>query len=695
MKQAFLFALAVMIALGGLAGQVPMSPSSPETLGDWAQVALPFPLLSTLDHDVTFTGPELSLSLWGDLALGEARYTLLLGVTPEGAVGLWVDRDRDERIGVGEALPGGRGEGFFAWQAELSAEPLGGSPYAYPVVILWPEGRGYVYLLGGAPRSGHSEIEGRSVVFALVDGDLDGTYGTESDFYAVDVDGDGQIHGEQGGHERFTMEEPFTIGEKSFRLAWVSPDGRTLELAEAAYVPPKVPLILGRKSPNFSFTPYGGGETLSLWDLRGKVVLLDFWATWCAPCLEELPYVKDVYQRYHDQGFEIVGISLDLDEEALRAFLEDEGITWPQYFDGRGWENEVAKLYRVQAIPATFLLDRDGVIRYRDPRGEELERAVAELISEAPEPEETLPLPAAAPEPILELALPKELGVLPGRETELSVGLMNTSAYPAEEVELSLVELPAGIVAEPARLSSIPAFGQRTAVLTLRATEEFSQDLTTELRLRYHYCQGESCFQITQGAELTLVVGEAGAAPRQPWNPWWLLGLLVVGAVGAWFLRGRRLSALFLVLLLVAGATVWAGVFLHQDRQAQQIGSVLCTSCVGIDTERHDEPTLSQATKEALKGLSRPVSLVVFHAPWCHSCPYAIALAEQFSQASPLVSLELVDAAEEPGRAEAAGILRSSHLVVPAILVEGTGEVLFGISDLEARLSESVLEAGR
>jgi thiol-disulfide isomerase/thioredoxin len=484
-------------------------------------------------------------------------------------------------------------------------------------------------------------------------------------------------------------------------LAWISPDGRTLELAEAAYVPPKVPLIPGHKSPNFSFTHRGAGETFSLLDLEGEVVLLDFWATWCVPCLEELPHVKDVYQRYHDQGFEIVGISLDLDEGALRALLEDEGITWPQYFDGRGWENEVAKLYRVEAIPATFLLDRDGVIRYRDPRGEELERAVAELLAEpwAEEPEEAPPpafvLPAGAAEPILELALPKEIGVLPGRETELSVGLINISAYPAEEVELSLVGLPAGIVAEPARLPSIPAFGQRTAVLILEATAEFSQELPAELRLRYQYCQGESCFHITQGAELMLVVGAAVAALRRPWNPWWLLGLLVVGVAGAWFLRGRRLSALFLVLLLVAGATVWAGVLLHQDRQAQRIGSVLCTSCVGIEEPRPEVPQVSVATREALAQLSQPVRLVVFHAPWCHSCPFAITMAQEFARLSPNIDVELVDAEEDLDRAEAALVYRSGRLIVPAVLAPATGQVVFGTHDLEARLLELVLGAGR
>lgn len=126
------------------------------------------------------------------------------------------------------------------------------------------------------------------------------------------------------------------------------------------------------------------GNKISLSDYRGKVVLLDFWATWCGPCLAELPNVKQVYHKYRDEGFIVIGISLDSDRQALETFLMEQGIEWPQIFDGKGWDNEISDLYRVYSIPSTFLVDRDGIIRYTDLRGRSLERSVKELLRVSP-----------------------------------------------------------------------------------------------------------------------------------------------------------------------------------------------------------------------------------------------------------------------------------------------------------------------
>jgi len=125
------------------------------------------------------------------------------------------------------------------------------------------------------------------------------------------------------------------------------------------------------------------GDRLSPAQYKGKVLLIDFWATWCKPCLAEMPHVKTVYDKYKDKGFEIVGISLDRSRSDLDRYIESNRIAWPQYFDGKYWQNEIATVYGVKSIPATYLIDRKGKIRYKSLRGKQLEDAVDKLISES------------------------------------------------------------------------------------------------------------------------------------------------------------------------------------------------------------------------------------------------------------------------------------------------------------------------
>ncbi len=121
------------------------------------------------------------------------------------------------------------------------------------------------------------------------------------------------------------------------------------------------------------------GEELSLKQYRGQVVLLDFWATWCGPCIAEMPKVKKTYEKYKDQKFQIIGISLDRSIEPLQAYIEKEKLGWIHYWDNSG---KVGNMYKVRAIPSTFLIDGEGVIRKANLRGSALETAVAELVKE-------------------------------------------------------------------------------------------------------------------------------------------------------------------------------------------------------------------------------------------------------------------------------------------------------------------------
>jgi len=139
-------------------------------------------------------------------------------------------------------------------------------------------------------------------------------------------------------------------------------------------------LKAGAMFPDFHETDLNG-KPVSISGYKGKIVLVDFWATWCGPCRGELPNVLAVYKKYHAKGFEIVGVSLDQDKATLQKFLPQNGMTWQQFFDGKGWENKLALKYGIQSIPSTFLLDGNGRIIGDDLRGPLLDAAVATALA--------------------------------------------------------------------------------------------------------------------------------------------------------------------------------------------------------------------------------------------------------------------------------------------------------------------------
>lgn len=124
----------------------------------------------------------------------------------------------------------------------------------------------------------------------------------------------------------------------------------------------------------------------SIENYKGKVLLIDFWATWCGPCVRELPNVIAAYKKYHPKGFEVVGVSLDKeDKTVLDKFLEkNPGMTWPQIYDGKFWKAEIAQLYGVQSIPATYLIDQSGKIYRVNVRGKALDKAIERLLAKPP-----------------------------------------------------------------------------------------------------------------------------------------------------------------------------------------------------------------------------------------------------------------------------------------------------------------------
>lgn len=140
------------------------------------------------------------------------------------------------------------------------------------------------------------------------------------------------------------------------------------------------PLDIGGMAPEIALQS-PDGEVIKLSSLRGKYVLIDFWASWCGPCRQENPNVKRVYDKYHSKGFEIYGVSLDKDGNKWKGAIQQDGLTWLHVSDLQGWSCSAAVTYKIHSIPATILLDKSGRIIAKNLRGQALEAKLHEIFN--------------------------------------------------------------------------------------------------------------------------------------------------------------------------------------------------------------------------------------------------------------------------------------------------------------------------
>jgi thiol-disulfide isomerase/thioredoxin len=204
----------------------------------------------------------------------------------------------------------------------------------------------------------------------------------------LDVNHDGKF---DGRFEQFNVLKPFNIAGTTYEIAELTPSGDSFKIVKSsqtvAETKPAPNLKPGQKALPFKVKDMAGKQVDFPGDFKGKLVMLDFWATWCVPCMEELPNLVKNYEKFHDQGFEVLGVTLD-DKKAeakIAKVTEEKKMTWPQIYDGKVWEAEIASLYYVDGIPRGLLVDGDtGKILAADDElhGPKLPETLAKVLKE-------------------------------------------------------------------------------------------------------------------------------------------------------------------------------------------------------------------------------------------------------------------------------------------------------------------------
>ena len=345
----------------------------------------------------------LTNASFGTLTMGGKDYVVCVGDLPGKPAQLFVDTNGDGDLTNDPApswLPRKQGEytihmgsAKVGFHLSGSTEPVSIGIYKFdPNDPQRAQFKDNVFYYADYGYTGHVQLGGKDYPILLTDdfasGDFKGKPGGSSGIrLLIDRNGDGKFS-EPG--KVYDTHKPFNIDGTTYEVAGINSTGQNLTFKVSATQVAEIPLPLtfkvGSVFPGFTAATMDNHQVRLPNSYKGRIVMLDFWATWCGPCMGEVPNITATYEKYHDKGFDILGISLDQKDSAAKVIstTKEKNMTWPQVYDGKYWSAEIAVKYGIQSIPHAFLIDGDTGVLLADGdslRGEGLTKIIEQALT--------------------------------------------------------------------------------------------------------------------------------------------------------------------------------------------------------------------------------------------------------------------------------------------------------------------------